>query len=217
MSRDRSLSALLLAGLALCALSPVACAESFEALRGGRMTLFLRHAAAEWAGEENEIGALDPAKLDAKACASKRRLTEDGRLQAQAIANALQGLDLGPLDIHTVGLCRTFETARMMGATPRIVEALTPLQGRVPSMRAQGEAIEKIVRSGQQARGLRVVIGDYEVMQALFGVTLSEGDGLVLKTDGDGTAPVTRIRATDWMALQPVASGERTATISQKF
>jgi phosphohistidine phosphatase SixA len=203
MVRDRSLSALLCAAMSLCAFAASARAETFEDLRGGGVTLFLRHATAEWSDAGNEIGALDPARLDTKACASKRRLTEDGRLQARAIALALQGLDLGPLDIHTAGLCRTFETARTLGAAPRVVVALTPMQGQVPSVRAQGEAIEKIVRAGQQARGLRVIIGDYEAIQALYGVTLSEGDGLVLKSVGDGAEPVARIMAADWTSLQP--------------
>lgn len=215
-TRYTSLSALC-AAMSFYALVAPAQAESFEALRGPGLTLFLRHAAAEWSGEGPEIGALDAAKLDAKACAAKRKLTEDGRRQAQSIAIALQGLELGPLEIHTAGLCRTFETARLIGAAPRIVDAMTPLQNRAPSLRAQGEAIEKIVRSGEQARGLRIVVGDYEAMQALYGVTLGEGDGLVLKVSGSEVEPVARVNASDWGALQPVASGDRPATGTRKF
>ncbi len=217
MSKDGLLSAALCAALSLCAHVAPARAESFEALRGGGLTLFLRHAAAEWSGEGAEIGALDAARLDARACASKRRLTEDGRLQAQGVAVALQSLDLGPVDIQSVGLCRTYETARVIGGVVRVLESLTPLQGRVPSVRVQGEAIEAIVRGGQQSRGLRVIVGDYEVIQALYGVTLSEGEGLVLKAENNGTVPVARIRASDWTALQPVASGERATASTRKF
>src|SRR5947209_5771889 len=88
-------------------------AQTFESLRGPGLTLFLRHAAAEWSGDNAEIGALDAAKLDAKSCAAKRKLTEDGRLQAQSVATALQGLELGPLDVQSAGLCRAYETARL--------------------------------------------------------------------------------------------------------
>jgi hypothetical protein len=217
MSSNRISLSALCAAMSFCALVGSAEAESFEALRGSGLTLLMRHASTEWAGESAEIGALDPSKLDAKSCAAKRKLTEDGRLQAQSVAVALQSLELGPLDIQTAGLCRTFETARLLGA-PHIVEALTPLEGRVPSVRAQGAAIEKIVRGGaQQARGLRVVIGDYEVAQALYGVTLGEGDALVLKAQGDDVVAIARIRASDWTALQPVASGDRTVTATRKF
>jgi phosphohistidine phosphatase SixA len=207
----------LVAAMSLCALTASAHADSFDALRGQGRTLFLRHAAAEWSGEGAEIGATDPAKLDAKACAARRKLTEDGRLQAQAVGVALQSLELGPFEIHTAGLCRAFETARFLGAAPRVVDALTPLQGRVPSLRAQGEAIEKIVRAGEQGRGLRIVVGDYEAVQALFGVTLAEGDGLVLKIDAGAVVAVARVRASDWSALQPVASGERSTAPTRKF
>ena len=217
MSMKRSSGSWLLAAVSLCALSGAAQAQSFEFLRGGGRTLFLRHATTEWSGQVNEIGALDASKLDAKACASKRMLTEDGRLQAQAVANALQGLELGPLDVQTAGLCRTFETARLLSANPRIVDGLTPVPGRVPSLRAQGETIEKIVRAGETARGLRVIVGDYDAVQALYGVTLGEGDGLVLKVEAGEVAAVARIRASDWTALQPVASGERPATGTRKF
>lgn len=217
MSRTFKSLSTLCAAMSFCALAGSARAESFEALRGSGLTLFLRHAAAEWAGEASEIGALEAGKLDANACAPKRRLTEDGRRQAQAIAVALQTLELGPLDIHAAGLCRSYETARLLGAAPRIVEALTPMLKHVPSLRAQGEAIEKIVRTGQQGRGLRIVVGDYEAAQALYGVTLGEGDGLVLKVDSGEVVPVARVHASDWTALQPVASGDRPATGTRKF
>jgi phosphohistidine phosphatase SixA len=203
--------------MSFCALTSSAHAETYESLRGPGVTLFLRHAAAEWSGEGPEIGALDATKLDAKACASKRKLTEEGRLQAQSVASALQSLELGPLDIQTAGLCRAYETARLLGANPRIVDGLTPMPGRAPSLRAQGETIDRIVRGGEQARGLRVIVGDYEAMQALYGVTLAEGDGLVLKVQAGEVAAVARISASDWTALQPVASGERATTGTRKF
>jgi hypothetical protein len=209
--------AALCAAMSFCALAGSAQSESFEALRGTGLTLFLRHAAADWAADSPEIGALDPAKLDARACAAKRKLTEDGRRQAQSIAIALQGLELGPLEIHTAGLCRTFETARLIGLAPRIVDAMTPMPNRAPSLRALGEAIEMFVRGGEQARGLRIIVGDYEAMQALYGVTLGEGDGLVLKVTAGEVTPVARVNASDWGALQPVASGERPATDTRKF
>jgi phosphohistidine phosphatase SixA len=215
-TKCKSLSALC-AAMSFCALAGAAQAESFESLRGTGLTLFLRHAAAEWTGDNPEIGALDPAKLDAKACVARRKLTEDGRRQAQSIAIALQGLELGPLEIHTAGLCRTFETARLIGAAPRIVDSMTPMPNRAPSVRAQGEAIDRIVRGGEQARGLRIVVGDYEAIQALYGVTLGEGDGLVLKISGGEVAPVARVNASDWGALQPVASGDRPAAGTRKF
>lgn len=217
MSRVSFSRSTLCAALSFCALAGAARAENYEALRAPGLTLYLRHAAAEWSGDDAEIGALDPAKLDAKSCASKRKLTEEGRLQAQAVAAALQSLELGPLDIQTAGLCRAFETARLLGAAPRIVDALTPAPGRVPSVRAQGEAIEKIVRAGEQARGLRVVVGDYEAAQALYGVTLGEGEGLVLKVEDGKVVAIARMRSSDWTALQPVASGERQATGTRKF
>jgi phosphohistidine phosphatase SixA len=217
MSRIRTSLSALCAAVSFCALTSSAHAETYDALRGPGLTLFLRHAAAEWSGEGPEIGAIEPAKLDAKACAAKRRLTEEGRLQAQSVASALQSLELGPLDVQTVGLCRTFETARVIGANPRIVDGLTPMPGRAPSLRAQGEMIEKIVRAGEQARGLRVIVGDYEAMQALYGVTLAEGEGLVLKVQAGEVAAVARIRTSDWTALQPVASGERATTATRKF
>lgn len=194
------------ATLLLCAARGEARADSFEALRAEGVTLYLRHAAADWSDQPPETGALDPAKLEAAGCAGKRRLTDEGRLQAQAVRAAVQGLGLTPLEISAAGLCRTFETARLLGASPKIVESLTPVPGRAPSIRAQGEAIEKIVKSGEHTRGLRIIVGDYEVAQALYGVTLGEGDGLVLKMADGGVTPVARIRAADWAALQPVAA-----------
>jgi isovaleryl-CoA dehydrogenase len=38
-----------------------------------------------------------------------------------------------------------------------------------------------------------------------------------LKAEDKGTVPVARIRTSDWTALQPVASGERTTASTRKF
>jgi hypothetical protein len=179
--------------------------EMFQVLRAGGATLYLRHATAEWTAASEEVGVTDLAKLDARHCAPHRHLSEEGRMQAQAVRNGLQGLSVGALEIYAAGLCRTAETARVLG-TPKIIEALTPAASGTSSLRVQGESIDKIVKSGAGGSGLRVIVGDYEVVRALFGATLAEGDAIVLKPGPQGVEALGRIRIGEWTALQPVAS-----------
>ncbi|MDO9441121.1 MAG: histidine phosphatase family protein [Beijerinckiaceae bacterium] len=187
--------------------------EVFQLLRSGGATLFLRHTAADWTGDGNEAGATDASVLDARRCAHQRHLSDDGRRQAEAVRAGLQGLEL---EVYAVGLCRTVETARVIGP-PKILDSLTPTASGSPSLRVQGLAIEKIVKGGASQRGLRVIVGDYEVAHALFGATLAEGDALVLKPGPDGVEPIARIRIGEWMALRPVAADARETSRSGKF
>lgn len=215
---NRRLRVCAAASLAWLCVAGGAWADSLQALRGEGVTLYLRHAASDWRDGQAETGSLDLARLDAKACAAQRALSDEGRRQAQSVRAALQSLSLSTGDTYSAGLCRTVEMARALGATPKIVEALTPRANGQASLRLQMEAVEKIVRAGGSGRGLRIIVGDYEVARALFGVTLAEGEGLVLQAVGEGVEAIARLRAGDWQSVQPVAaSGERATPDSRKF
>lgn len=189
---------------ALCLAAGAVQAEPFDLLRRGGVTLYLRHAQSDWAGEaEPQPSALK----SGRDCSHERNLTEEGRADARAMGLALKGLSLTISEIEAVDLCRAQETARLAFGEPKTLAGISPGAGAPVSLGAQAQRLEAALRPPVSERAVRVIVGDYEVAQALFGVTLAEGEGLILKSDAAGHAQaLARISVTDWRALAPVAA-----------
>jgi Histidine phosphatase superfamily (branch 1) len=178
--------------------------DIFETLRKGGYTLYFRHAQSDWRGAAAVAEKL-PAKPDP--CAGERLLSDEGRADARTLAIAFKSLNLKVSDVVAANLCRMQETARIAFGAPRTVNDLAARPGAALSLSAEAAAVERLARSPLPENGVRIIVGDYEVAQALFGVTLGEGDAVVLKTGADGKSePVARIRLSDWRAMAPVAS-----------
>ena len=221
--------------LALAAsVAPASAGESdvFDILRKGGYTLLLRHAQSDWRTTVAAIPA-GPAKSAAKGvtkshdaqgdaqsqavpCAGERVLSEEGRADARALGIAIKSLNLTIADVTAANLCRMQETARIAFGAAKVAPDLAPRPGMVLSLSAQGAAVQRLARPMVPEHGVRVVVGDYEVAQALYGVTLAEGDALVLKSSPDGSIEaVARVRLSDWRQFAPVAFAP--ATDTRKF
>ena len=194
------------AALALALGTAAACAEPVDLLKRGGVTLYLRHAQSDWAGEgANTAGARQ--LVAGRDCSLERNLTEEGRADARALGLALKGLSLKIADIEAADLCRAIETARLAFGEPRTIPGIAARDGAIAPLGAQSAALEKALRPLVAERTLRVIIGDYQAAQAMFGLTLAEGEGLIVKTDASGKAePLARISISDWRALSPVAA-----------
>lgn len=192
-------------------------ADTFDMLRKGGYTLFFRHAQSDW-GKAGAPKVQGPAPAIAKtdACAGERQLSDEGRADARALGIAVKSLKLTVSDIAAANLCRMRETASIAFGAPKTVADLAPRPGAALSLTAQAAAVERLARAPLPEHGLRVIVGDYEVAQALYGVTLAEGDAVVLKTGADGRqTPVAHLRLGDWRAVAPVAASA--AGDSRKF
>ena len=198
----------LFAAMACAAISGSALAgpaEIIDGLRKGGYTLFFRHAQADWRAAPG-AQTLPPAPAPA-ACAGERQLSDEGRADARALGVAVKSLNLTISEIAAAGLCRMQETAKIAFGAPKTVHDLAPRPGMALSLTAQAAAVERLARAPLPEHGIRIIVGDYEVAQALYGVTLAEGDAVVLKTGADGKAEaVARLRLGDWRALAPVAA-----------
>lgn len=195
----------LLAAMTCAALPASALAgpsETIDGLRKGGYTLFFRHAQADWRAPGGPALPAAPA-----ACAGERQLSDEGRADARALGVAVKSLNLTISEIAAASLCRMQETAKIAFGAPRTVQDLAPRPGMALSLTAQAAAVERLARAPLPEHGIRIIVGDYEVAQALYGVTLAEGDAVVLKTGADGKAEaVARLRLSDWRALAPVAA-----------
>ena len=204
--------------------------DVFEMLRKGGYTLYFRHAQSDWRNTaaaqpaHPAAVAVNPKSATAKTasgdqsapCAGERVLSDEGRADARALGLAVKSLNLTISDVAAANLCRMQETARIAFGAAKMVPDLAPRPGTVLSLTAQGAAVQRLARAPVPEHGVRIVVGDYEVAQALYGVTLAEGDALVLKAGADGSVePVAKVRVGDWRLLAPVAA--MPATNSQKF
>ena len=208
-------------GLGLFNAGGAQAADTFEVLRKGGYTLFFRHTQSDW----RTAAALPVAiavKSDAKPelCAGERQLSDEGRADARALGLAVKSLNLTISEIASANLCRMQETAKIAFGAAKTVPDLAPRPGVALSLSAQAAAVERLTRTPLADHAIRIIVGDYEVAQALYGVTLAEGDAVVLKSGADGKPePVARIRLADWRALAPVAASAALAAqgASRKF
>ena len=108
---------LLLLFLAPLAVRPAPAAERdgaalVAALRGGGHVLYFRHAATDWAQNDQISQAGDWKSCDG---GRMRQLSETGRTTAQLIGLALRTLAVPVGEVVSSEYCRTAETARLMG------------------------------------------------------------------------------------------------------
>ena len=202
---------------------PSQAADTFEVLRKGGYTLFFRHTQSDWrdaraaapqlpgaksAQPQLPGGGKAAVKIDkSDTCAGERQLSEEGRADARALGIAVKSLNLPISEVTAASLCRMQETAKIAFGAPKTALDLAPRPGVSISLSAQAAALDRLARAPLPDHGIRVIVGDYEVAQALYGVTLAEGDALVLRNGADGRPEaVTRVRFSDWRAIAPVAS-----------
>ncbi|MBV9635720.1 MAG: histidine phosphatase family protein [Methylobacteriaceae bacterium] len=177
---------------------------ALDALRHGGVTLFLRHAPSDWSQEATEFEARADGTFAFADCRTQRNLSPEGRDAARALGLALKSLKLAIAEVDAAPLCRTLETARLAFGQAKTVEDLVSRHGG--ALTGARDVLERLVKAPTPERALRVVVGDYELAQALFGQTLGEGDGLILRaTPQGGLEAVARIDLDDWRALAPVA------------
>ena len=209
-SRWTRVAALGLAVLTCGVAGAAQAADTFDLLRKGGYTLFFRHTQSDWAIARAPAPAKSGAATGAtsgviakvEACAGEPQLSEEGRADARALGMAIKSLKLSVSDISSANLCRMRETATIAFGAPRTVADLAPRPGYALSLSAQAAAVERLAGAPLAEHSLRVIVGDYEVAQALYGVTLAEGDAVVLKTGADGRqSAVAHLRLGEWRAV----------------
>ena len=194
----RALAALSLFLLASLAPAPArASAELLQALRGGELVIFLRHAETGPPWPDNVGAVLGD-------CATQRDLNEAGRSQARAIGEAFAQLRIPVAAVLASPFCRTMETAVLAFgmAVPEPSLGL-PRHLDAAAHRAMGEALAALVAAAPPPGGNLVLVGhSYHLIAAGGPRPDPQGAAAILRRrPGGGFETLALLPPDGWRAL----------------
>ena len=150
-------------------------------LRQGGYVIYLRHGMTGKASEAT-VG-------DFADCSWQRNLSDAGRRQVASVGRRLSELNIPVAALEASPYCRTRQTAELaFGRVPKVNQDLFYHATQTPEQVAATNAKLK-ARLGERppAGGNLVLIGHSPAMKDAAAVELSEGEGVIVKPNGDGT------------------------------
>lgn len=183
---------LLTAGLLLLALPAFAAdapdeAALWQALQTPGHALLLRHAEAPGIG--------DPPDFRIDDCGTQRKLSAEGKAQADAIGERLRAHGIVQARVHSSLWCRCLDTARLLGFGAVEPEpALNSFFADASTAAAQTEALRVRLREAVQDGPLPIFVTHQVNITALTSVVPDPGEMLVLRLDGDQPVVLGRLR-----------------------
>ena len=168
-----------------------------QALQRGGFTLYFRHARTDFSQNDRDMKGFDD-------CAKQRNLSDAGRGDARAVAEAMRSLKLAFSEVLASPYCRTMETARLM--TGRATSTREVLGAMTPGGKPDYSALEKILATPPARGTLRMISSHGNPFAAIAGAPhLAEGEAAVIRGDGGRWTIVARIRVEDWRGLNSEA------------
>lgn len=151
-----------------------------EALRDGGYVVVVRHTATTKGGVD------DPTKLED--CASQRNLSDEGRVQATDLGNAIEELDVPVGEVRASPYCRTLDTAVLaFGDDVEKDEALLPLpDAGAPGQEEALEAVKALVANEPDDGANTFLVSHISTIEPATGATPDEGGSAVFRPDGEG-------------------------------
>lgn len=156
-------------------------AELVEQLRGGGYVIFLRHALTDHSHE-------DAPNVPPRDCAHQRNLTDEGRVQARVVGDAIRGLEIPLGRIATSEFCRARETARLAFGRAEVEPILTqlPPEQLRPEFEARVRELRRLIGETPRAGTNTVLVGHITSLEAATDVHVEEGDAAVFEPLGSG-------------------------------
>jgi phosphohistidine phosphatase SixA len=142
--------------------------------------LLMRHALAPGVG--------DPENFNVNDCSTQRNLNEEGRQDARDIGEWLQRREVKILRVESSRWCRAKETAQLLNiGKVRANRNLDSLFEESDLLNhPQTANIKKRIQSHRNTRGLLVFVGHFVNFQAVAGVSLDSGEGVLIKATPSG-------------------------------
>ena len=183
--------ALLIAALLATSLTPQSASAKglriWDQLQGTNPTgyvLLMRHALAPGIG--------DPENFNVNDCSTQRNLSEQGRQDARDIGAWLQRRGVKIFRVESSRWCRAKETAQLLNIGKvrpnRNLDSL--FQDADPLASPQTANIRKRIINHRKVRGLLVMVGHSVNIQALTGISLESGEGVLVRATSQGKLKV---------------------------
>jgi broad specificity phosphatase PhoE len=168
-------------------------AELISALRQGGYVLYFRHTATDHTQNDSRMTSFED-------CANQRNLVDQGRSDARMIGVSLRTLSIPIGKIFTSPHCRTVETAELaFGRGEKLNEARYSTGTKDDE--ARYAELRKLLAVKPAPKVNTVIVGHGAPIQAITGMSLGEGDIMVIRPLESRFEVLTRIRVQDWPAL----------------
>jgi phosphohistidine phosphatase SixA len=146
--------------------------------------LLMRHALAPGVG--------DPENFNVNDCSTQRLLSDEGRQDARDIGQWLKRREVKILRVESSRWCRAKETAQLLNIGKvrpnRNLDSL--FQETNLESHPQTANIKKRIVSHRNTRGLLVFVGHFVNFQAVAGVSLESGQGVLVRATPQGAIQV---------------------------
>ncbi len=146
--------------------------------------LLMRHALAPGVG--------DPEDFNVNDCSTQRLLSDEGRQDARDIGQWLQRREVKILRVESSRWCRAKETAQLLNIGKvrpnRNLDSL--FQETNLESHPQTANIKKRIINHRNSRGLLVFVGHFVNFQAVAGVSLESGQGVLVRATPQGAIQV---------------------------
>lgn len=205
--------------LAACPVAAQLSGEAlFETLRKGGHVVFIRHTRADVGVDQDQQG-LGP-------CAEQRALSLAGRIDALAIGDGFRRHRVPVERVVSSPYCRAIETGILMFGLVEVDHDLRQWHGHLPPPLKDGlPARVAALIATPPAPGTNTVVVAHKYDDVL-GVSLDQGEAVVIRPTNGKVAVVGRLRPGDWGAqpghaprmaviAYPVAPGPRAALVAE--
>jgi broad specificity phosphatase PhoE len=164
--------------------------EGWEALKKGGYIIMIRHAVAPGGG--------DPPNFSLDDCTTQRNLSDEGRLQAQALGEAFRQRQIPIDEVYSSQWCRCKETAQLAFGTYKELPALNSFFEYPELDVRQTEAMVDFLQQRRPHRGNLILVTHQVNITALTDVFPSQGEIIVVTMGADRRLEViARIRVQD--------------------
>lgn len=150
-------------------------------LRRGGYVIYLRHALT--------VSAPEPEVRDLADCSWQRNLSDEGRRQAASVGHRLTDQDIPVAALEASPFCRTQQTAELaFGRKPAVNPDLLYHSTQTPEQfAAANDKLKARLAAPLPAGANLVLVGHSPTMKEAAAVELPEGQGAIVRPNGDGS------------------------------
>jgi len=193
---------ILFTGITCLPLSAIAQDASMEPqklvslLREGGYVILVRHAAGDSSQKDAENILFND-------CKTQRNLSRQGRIDARAIGQAIDSLQIPISTVLSSPYCRTMDTGRFVFARVDRSNELNSVKDTEEDKRKGASLLTPLLSTVPITGSNTVLITHSTNILATLGFVPAEGEAIIVKPEGNSYKQIGRIRAQQWSEVKP--------------